>query len=260
MHVANLLSLQQDETVAQVLAIADFEQVPYLVLATRRGLVKKTELTAYDTRLTGGIKGISLQDDDAVIGAELVTAEDELLLLSRKGMAVRLRADDAALRPMGRDTRGVVGMRFRTADELLAMTVLPAGVDEDATYVFTVTDGGFAKRTPLAEYRPQARGGLGLKAARLTEERGGLVGALAVGEADEVLCIRASGSVTRSPVGDVRVTGRDTMGVTFVDVAGADDVVAITRVVEDEVDETGLTSVDDAYGGRTVEPREDDQL
>jgi len=260
MHVANLLSLQPEETVAQVLAIEDFEQVPYLVLATRLGLVKKTDLTAYDTRLTGGIKAIALQDDDAVIGAELVTAADDLLLVSRKGMAVRFHADDAALRPMGRDTRGVVGMRFRDSDELLAMTVLSSGLDEESIYVFTVTDGGFAKRTPLSEYRPQARGGLGLKAARLTRERGALVGALAVGDADEVLSIRASGSVTRSPVSGVRVTGRDTMGVTFVDVAGDDDVVAITRVVEDEVDEIDPTSDVDAYGEQTVDLGEDEKL
>jgi DNA gyrase subunit A len=234
-HVANLLSMAGDESVAQVLAVETFTQMPYLVLATRAGYVKKTALTAYDTRLAGGIKAIALQDWDAVIGAHLLTADDDLLLVSRRGMAIRFRADDAALRPMGRDTRGVLGMRFRDGDELLSMSVLPADLDQDGTYVFSVTDGGFAKRTPVADYRPQGRGGLGLKAARLTQARGGLVGALIVTEDDDVLAIRSSGSVTRSPVRDVRATGRDTMGVTFVDVPGDDAVVAISKVVEDDL-------------------------
>ena len=259
MHVANMLSLPSDESVAQVLAIENFDQMPYLVLATRSGLVKKTRLTAYDTRLSGGIKAISLTEDDAVIGAHLVTADDHLLLVSRRGMAIRFAADDQALRPMGRDTRGVQGMRFRDGDELLAMNVLPAGLAEDDTFVFTVTDGGFAKRTPVADYRPQGRGGLGLKAARLTESRGGLVGALVVDEGDEVLSIRAAGGVTRSPVADVRATGRDTMGVTFVDVATDDTVAAITRVVEDDLDDTDPEN-DDAHAEIDGEVGEDGEL
>jgi DNA gyrase subunit A len=250
MHVANLLSLQADESVASVLAIEDYEQMPYLVLATRSGMVKKTALPAYDTRLSGGIKAIALQDDDAVIGADLLTAADDLLLVSRRGMAIRFHADDTALRPMGRDTRGVVGMRFRDDDELLSMQVLRDDLAEDDTFVFTVTDGGFAKRTPVSDYRPQGRGGLGLKAARLTETRGGLVGAVVVGEPDEVISIRAHGSVTRSPVSGVRATHRDTMGVTFVDVAADDAVVAITRVVDDDLDGADRTrsTSDDAEG------------
>jgi DNA gyrase subunit A len=254
-HVANLLSMAADETVAQVLAVETFDQMPYLVLATRGGYVKKTALTAYDTRLSGGIKAVSLTPGDAVIGAHLVTGEDDLLLVSRRGMAIRFHADDAALRPMGRDTRGVYGMRFRDGDELLSMTVLPADLDEESSFVFSVTDGGFAKRTPVADYRPQGRGGLGLNAARLTQARGGLVAALVVGEDDDVLTIRAGGSVTRSPVSGVRATGRDTMGVTFVDVSGDDAVVAISRVVEDDVgngdaaDEVG----DDAVVGEDGE-------
>jgi DNA gyrase subunit A len=260
MHVANMLSLPSDESVAQVLAIEHFTQTPYLVLATRSGLVKKTRLTAYDTRLSGGIKAIALTDDDAVIGAHLVTPDDDLLLVSRRGMAIRFRADDEALRPMGRDTRGVRGMRFRGDDDLLSMTVIPSGLDEDDTFVFTVTDGGYAKRTPLSDYRPQGRGGLGLKAARLTQQRGGLVGALAVSEHDEVLSIRAAGWVTRSPVSDVRATGRDTMGVTFVDVAPDDAVVAITRVVEDDLDATDLSSDDAGEVGQTGGVGEDAEL
>jgi DNA gyrase subunit A len=260
MHVANMLSLPADESVAQVLAIEDFEQMPYLVLATRSGMVKKTRLTAYDTRLSGGIKAVSLTGDDEVIGAHLLTSDDDLLLVSRLGMAIRFRADDEALRPMGRDTRGVRGMRFRADDDLLSMTVVPADLDEDETFVFTVTGAGFAKRTALSDYRPQGRGGIGLKAARITRARGALVGALAVGADDEVLSIRAAGGVTRSPVADVRATGRDTMGVTFVDVSEGDAVVAITRVVEDDLDETEPAGGDVDEVGPSDVVGEDDEL
>lgn len=229
-HVADLLSLPSGESVVQVLAIESFEQMPYLVLATRSGRVKKTRLTAYNRLLSGGIKAISLAEGDAVIGARLITAPDDLLLVSRRGMALRFNADDQALRLMGRISHGVHGMRLRADDELLAMFVLPAGLAEDDTFLFTVTDGGFAKRTPVADFRRQGRAGLGLKAAQLTEARGGLVGALVVDDSDEVLSIRAAGGVTRSPVAEVPATGRDTMEVAFVDVDGDDAVVAIAAI------------------------------
>jgi DNA gyrase subunit A len=256
MHVANMLSLPSDESVSQVLAIEDYEQMPYLVLTTRAGLVKKTRLTAYDTRLSGGIKAVALAGDDTLIGAHLLTAEDDLLMVSRQGMAIRFHADDATLRPMGRDTRGVQGMRFRRGDQLLASSVVQADLDEDDTYVFTVTGAGYAKRTPVSEYRTQHRAGLGLKAVRLSEARGELAGALTVGEHDEVLSIRASGGVTRSPVADVRATGRDTMGVTFVDVPPDDVVVALSRVVDNDLDAHDDTH-DDAEVGTAGDVGED---
>ena len=258
MHVANMLSLPTDESVSQVLAIENYEQMPYLLLTTRSGLVKKTRLTSYDTRLTGGIKAIALTGDDSLIGAHLATADDDVLLVSRQGMAIRFHADDTTLRPMGRDTRGVQGMKFRPGDELLASNVVQTDLDEDETFVFTVTDGGFAKRTPVSEYRTQNRAGLGLKAVRLSEARGGLAGALTVGDHDEVLSIRASGAVTRSPVDGVRVTGRDTMGVTFVDVPADDQVVALSRVVDNDLDVHDETR-DDVEVGMSDDVGEDAQ-
>ncbi len=239
-HVAGLLSFQPDEQIAQVLAIRDYQSAPYLVLATRRGHVKKTRLSDYNSPRQAGVIAINFrEDDDELIGAELVTADDDLLLVSRKGQSVRFRADDSQLRPMGRATSGVTGMKFRPGDELLSMSVVPHLPDADSPvrYVFTVTDGGWAKRTKVEEYRVQARGGLGIKAMKLQDARGSLVGAMVVTDADEVMAVRASGQVTRSPARDVPAKGRDTMGVRFVAVAPADSVVGIARNTEREVDD-----------------------
>jgi DNA gyrase subunit A len=239
-HVAGLLSFQPDEQIAQVLAIRDYDQAPYLVLATRRGYVKKTRLIDYNSPRQAGVIAINFrEDDDELIGAELATADDDLLLVSRKGQSVRFRADDAQLRPMGRATSGVTGMKFRAGDEVLSMSVIEASTVPDAPtrYVFTVTDGGWAKRTDVSEYRLQGRGGLGIKAMKLADARGSLVGAMVVTAGDEVMAIRASGQVTRSVAGDVPAKGRDTMGVRFVTVGASDSVVAIARNTEREVDE-----------------------
>jgi DNA gyrase subunit A len=242
-HVAGLLSFLPDEEIAQVLAIRDYEQAPYLVLATKRGLVKKTKLTEYNSPRQAGVIAINFrEDDDELIGADLVSAEDDLLLVSRKAQSVRFTADDAQLRPMGRVTSGVTGMKFRDGDELLSMSVIRADqlAAEDAgeaptQYVFTVTDGGFAKRSEVAAYRRQGRGGLGIKAMKISDGRGSLVGAIVVSESDEVLSVKANGQVTRSPVSDVPPKGRDTMGVKFVSVGDSDSVVAIARNTERDV-------------------------
>jgi DNA gyrase subunit A len=235
-HVANILAFLPDERIAQVIDIADYTVAPYLVLATRGGKVKKTELARYDSPRSGGLIAVHLEEGDELIGAALLGPEDDLLLVSRKAMAVRFTATDEELRPMGRDTGGVRGMKFRAGDELLSMDVVRATDPE--RYVFTVTDEGFAKRSLVSEYRVQGRGGLGTKAANIPEERGSLVGALIVGDDDEVMAIRASGSVTRSRVDEVQVRGRVTMGVRFVALDDGDAVVAVARnEPEPELDE-----------------------
>lgn len=229
-HVAGLLSFQPDEEIAQVLTLRDYQQEPYLLLATRRGLVKKTALTDYDSARQSGIIAVNFrEDDDELIGAELASAEDDLMLVSRKGQSIRFTANDEQLRPMGRATSGVTGMKFRNGDELLSMAVIRAGSEEDAQYVFTVTDAGYAKRSRVSEYRQQGRGGLGIKAVKLNDERGSLVGALIVVDTDQVLAIKNSGQVVRSRVDSVPVKGRDTMGVKFAGVGESDAVVAIAR-------------------------------
>ncbi|QHY96817.1 DNA gyrase subunit A [Streptomyces sp. S4.7] len=231
-HVANLLAFQPDEKIAQILAVRDYEAAPYLVLATKAGLVKKTSLKDYDSPRSGGVIAINLREtdsgaDDELIGAELVSAEDDLLLISRKAQSIRFTATDDALRPMGRATSGVKGMSFREGDELLSMNVVRPG-----TFVFTATDGGYAKRTNVDEYRVQGRGGLGIKAAKIVEDRGSLVGALVVEETDEILAITLGGGVIRTRVNEVRETGRDTMGVQLINLGKRDAVVGIARNAE----------------------------
>jgi DNA gyrase subunit A len=227
-HVAGLLSFLPEEEIAQVLAVRDYASAEYLLLATKRGLVKKSPLALYDSPRQAGIIAVNFRDDDdELIGAQLCHGDDEVLLISRKGQAIRFPAHDEELRPMGRATSGVTGMKFRSDDELLSLSVIRAGETEDDRYVFTVTDGGFAKRTAVAEYRQQGRGGIGIKAMKLNEDRGSLVGGLVVTENDEVIAIKASGQITRSAVAEVPVKGRDTMGVKFVGVNGNDSVVVI---------------------------------
>ena len=251
-HVANLLALQPDEEIAQILDIRDYNVATYLVLATRNGLVKKTRLDEYDTNRQGGVIAIKLRgqasDDgedaeqgaaDELVSALLVDEGDDILLISRLGMSLRFSATDSALRPMGRSTSGVKGMDFRAGDSLLS-----ASVAKDDEFVFIVTEGGYAKRTAVTEYRMQNRGGLGIKVARLTEDRGVLAGGLMVSEGDEVLVVLASGKVVRSSVAEVPAKGRDTMGVVFARAGGDDRIIAIARNSERNLTETTETTTD----------------
>ncbi len=228
-HVRNVLALQPGEEIAQILDIRDYEAATYLVLATRGGLVKKTRLTEYDTNRQGGVIAIRLrgqdeEDGDEVVSAMLVDEDDDILLISRQGMSLRFTATDEALRPMGRATEGVKGMSFREGDSLLSASVV-----SDDGYVFVVTEGGFAKRTAVDQYRRQGRGGLGIKVAKLNDDRGDLAGGLIVDEDDEVLVVLASGKVVRSSVAEVPAKGRDTMGVVFARTAEGDSIIAIAR-------------------------------
>ena len=234
-HVAGLLSFLPEEHITRVMTLRSYDDAKYLLLATRAGLVKKTQLTAYDSSRQAGVIAINFRtDDDELIGAELCGPDDDVLLISRRGQAIRFGADDEQLRPMGRATSGVTGMKFRGDDELLSMSVIEVGTDEDERFVFTATDGGYAKRTLVSEYRRQGRGGLGIKAMALSEDRGSLVGGLVVQEADEVIAIRTSGQLTRSAVAEVPVKGRSTMGVKFVNVRGKDAVSIIALNPEHE--------------------------
>ncbi|WP_166999635.1 DNA gyrase subunit A [Paramicrobacterium fandaimingii] len=225
-HVANFLALQPDEEIAQILDIRDYEAAEYLALATRSGLVKKTRLTDYDTNRTGGIIAINLREGDELVSALLVNSDTDIMLVSRHGMSLRFTATDEALRPMGRSTSGVKGMSFREGDELLSASWVP---DDGGWYMFVTTEGGYAKRTHVDQYRLQNRGGLGIKVAKLHEDRGNLAGALIVGEDDEVLVVLASGKVVRSAVAEVPAKGRDTMGVVFARFAENDRILALAK-------------------------------
>ncbi|WP_062346987.1 DNA gyrase subunit A [Herbidospora yilanensis] len=226
-HLANLLAMQPDERVMEVLDLRDYEVSPYLVLATRSGLVKKTRLSEYDSPRSGGLIAINLRDDDEVIAARLVSEEDDLLLVSRNAQAIRFTASDEALRPMGRATSGVIGMRFVDGDELLAMNVMSHGDD-----VLIATEGGYAKRTPVEHYPLQGRGGKGVLTAKIVSARGKLVGAVMVGPEDEVFAITSAGGVIRTSAAEIKQSGRQTMGVRLMNLAEGDSVVALARNAE----------------------------
>lgn len=244
-HVANLLQFAPGETIQTVLSIPNYDVAKYLVLATRSGKVKKTALSEYDSPRQGGLIAVRLMVDengehaDELIGAALCNADDDIILVSKQGMSLKFKADDEQLRPMGRQTAGVQGMKFRDGDELLAMDVVWGDTDKD---LLVVTDEGFAKRTAISEYRLQGRNGLGVKAVQLTEERGSLVGALVVDEADQVMAIMRSGKVIRSDVAEVKRTGRTTQGVTLAKPDKGDVIISIARNAEQDDESESDTS------------------
>ena len=243
-HVANLLAFQPDERIAEVLALSDYQIAPYLVLATSSGLVKKSRLTDFDSPRSGGIIAISLREDDEVIAARLVSDDEDLLLVSRQAQGIRFHATDEALRPMGRATSGVIGMRFSNGDQLLGMHVVRESAD-----VLVATDGGYAKRTPVDQYPVQGRGGRGVLTARIVEARGELVGALMVLPEEEVFAITSAGGVIRTSVAEIKQSGRQTMGVRLVNLASGQSLVAIARNAE---------SLDAANGGPEDDGASDD--
>ena len=250
-HVANLLALQPEERVVEVIDLKDYQQHPYLVLATRGGLVKKTALELYDTSRTGGIIAIKLREGDELVNAMLVNEENDVLMVSRKGMSIRFSAGNDSMRPMGRDTSGVIGMAFRKGDELLSASVIG-----EAGFVFVVTEGGYAKRTSADQYRVQKRGGLGIKVAKLDEKRGDLVGSLIVEESDEVLVVLASGKVIRTFATEVPAKGRDTMGVVFARFEDGDSVLSLAKNTERNLEAGIDAETEGAADGEAVQPAE----
>ena len=252
-HVANLLALQPGEEIAQILDIRDYAAAKFLALATRGGLIKKTALTEYDTNRTGGIIAINLREGDELVSAMLVNDDSDVLMVSRKGMSIRFTATDEALRPMGRSTSGVIGMHFRDDD-----TLLSASVVADAGSVFVVTEGGYAKRTTVDQYRVQGRGGLGIKVAKLSDNRGDLAGALIVEDDDEVLVVLASGKVVRSAVAEVPAKGRDTMGVVFARFADEDKIIALAKNSERNLDTADTAEEPETDASEDTEDGKDD--
>ena len=248
-HVANLLAFQPGETIAKVMELRSYEDAPYLVLATKGGLVKKTRLSDYDTNRTAGLIAINLREGDEVVSAFLISPNEDILLVSRQGMSLRFNANDEALRPMGRSTSGVTGMKFRDGDELISANV----VTEDS-FVFVVTEGGYAKRTSVNEYRVQGRNGYGIKVAKLVEDRGALVGALIVDEDDEVLVVMQGGKVVRTGVSEVPAKGRDTMGVIFAKPGKGDSIIGVARNQDRQLDEPDEADTD-APGGQSADPQ-----
>jgi DNA gyrase subunit A len=226
-HVANLLAFQPEEHIAQVIQIKDYQVAPYLVLATKDGLVKKSKLADFDSNRAGGLIGINLREGDELVGAVMCSAEDDLMLVSAGGQSIRFHASDEALRPMGRATSGVLGMRFNSGDELLTL-----GVVREGTFVLVATDGGYAKRTPIEDYSVQGRGGKGVLTIQHDSKRGRLVGALIVEAEDELYAITSSGGVIRTSAAEVRKAGRQTKGVRLMNIGEGTLLVAIARSAE----------------------------
>jgi DNA gyrase subunit A len=233
-HVANLLAFQPGEEIAQVIEIPNYEVAPYLVLATKTGLVKKSRLADFDSNRSGGLIGINLKEDDELVGAVLCAAEDDLLLVSADGQSIRFHATDETLRPMGRATSGVLGMRFNSGDELLSM-----GVVQPDKFVLVATDGGYAKRTPIDDYPIQGRGGKGVLTIQYDRKRGRLVGALIVDEGDELYAITSSGGVIRTSVEQVRRAGRQTKGVRLMNLDEGGTLMGVARNADEPTDVSG---------------------
>ncbi|GAB3211728.1 DNA gyrase subunit A [Nocardia tengchongensis] len=240
-HVANLLAFQPDEKIAQVIQLKSYEDAPYLVLATRKGLVKKSKLTDFDSNRTGGIVAVNLRDEDELVGAALCSADDDLLLVSAHGQSIRFNANDEVLRPMGRATSGVQGMRFNADDELLSLNVVR---DAEGIYLLVATAGGYSKRTAIDEYTAQGRGGKGVLTIQYDEKRGSLVGALIVNDDDELYAITSGGGVIRTLAHQVRKAGRQTKGVRLMNLGEGDTLLAIAR----NADEPDQLVEDDTSG------------
>lgn len=241
-HVANLLAFQPDEKIAQVIQLKTYEDAPYLVLATLRGLVKKSKLTDFDSNRSGGIVAVNLRDEDELVGAALCSKEDDLLLVSAHGQSIRFSANDEVLRPMGRATSGVQGMRFNTDDELLSLNVVHEG---EEGFLLVATAGGYSKRTALEEYTAQGRGGKGVLTIQYDVKRGSLVGALIVNDDDELYAITSGGGVIRTAANQVRKAGRQTKGVRLMNLGEGDTLLAIARNA-DEPD--AVSGEEDASG------------
>ena len=230
-HVANLLAFQPEERIAQVIQIKAYDDAPYLILATKNGLVKKSKLEDFDSNRSGGIVAINLRDEDELVGAVLASSEDDLLLVSKNAQSIRFHATDDALRPMGRATSGVQGMRFNGDDQLLALNVVQAD-----TYLLVATSGGYAKRTAMDDYPVQGRGGKGVLTIQFDPKRGDLVGALIVDDETELYAITSGGGVIRTAARQVRKAGRQTKGVRLMNLAEGTSLLAIARNA-DESDE-----------------------
>ena len=251
-HVANLLEFQPEEKIAQIIQIQSYEDAPYLVLATQQGRVKKSRLTDYESARSAGLIAINLNEGDALIGASLVGEGDDILLTSEQGQAIRFTADDDQLRPMGRATAGVKGMRFKGDDQLLSMSVV-----HDGEFLLVATSGGYGKRTAIEEYSPQGRGGMGVMTFKYNPKRGKLIAAISVDEEDEIFAITSAGGVVRTEVNQIRPSSRATMGVRLVNLADGVELLAIDRNVEESGEEEAKAV---AKGEKTVEDVQAEQL
>ena len=225
--VVNLLQLQENEKVSAFLPVREFEEGRYIIFATRNGLVKKTDLMAYSSPRATGIRAIALEDDDSLIEVLLTDGDQDILLSTMDGQSIRFKEEQ--VRPMGRDTMGVIGIRLEEGDQVVSMEVLHPGAS-----ILTVSDKGMGKRTGADEYRTQGRGGRGLITMKTTERTGRVVGVQQVTDEDQLMLITDGGKIIRIRIADIRVIGRNTQGVRLIDLDNGERVVSLARLAEDD--------------------------
>ena len=223
--IANLVAMESGERIAALLAVKEWEADKFVVMGTRKGVIKKTALPAFSNPRAGGIIAMGVDDEDAVIAVQITGGQEEIILGTRDGMAIRFREGD--VRAMGRTAHGVRGITLREEDAVVAMEVVhPGGT------ILTVTEHGYGKRTPIEEYRVQSRGGVGIINIATTDRNGQVVGMVCVQDEDEILLITQQGKILRMVTRGIRTIGRATQGVRLIEMEGDDRVVSIARLVE----------------------------
>jgi DNA gyrase subunit A len=230
--IVNLLHLEPGEKVSAFLSVREFQEGRYVVFATKNGLIKKTELMAYANPRASGIRAIGLEDGDEVIGVRLTDGQQEVILSTANGQSIRFKEEQ--VRPTGRGTFGVVGMKLDSGDKVVSMEILTLGFD-----ILTVSEGGYGKRTEMDEYRLQSRGGKGIITMKTTDKTGQVVGVQQVTEDDELMLISNRGKIIRLRIKDIRVIGRNTQGVRLIELEEGERVVSLARLAEKEEDENG---------------------
>jgi DNA gyrase subunit A len=247
--IVNLLPFRQDEQVRAVIATRDYKEAKYLVFATKGGVVKKTEFLAYNTPLKAdGIIAIKMREDDELVGVRLSDGDDDVLMVSRGGQAIRFH--ESEVRSMGRDASGVRGMNLRKEDE-----VIEVDIAHDDTDLLVVTENGFGKRTPVRDYPVKGRGGLGVKTVQLSEARGKLAGARVVRDGYQVMLMSTGGTVIRMPVEEIKRLGRSTQGVIVMRLRGDEEQVSsLALVMESAASDTVVNEAADAAIEAGIEP------
>jgi DNA gyrase subunit A len=248
--IANLVSMEEGERIAALLAVKEFEDDKFIVMGTRRGVIKKTELSAFSNPRAGGIIAMGVEEGDAVIAVQISNGSNEIFIGTRTGMSIRFPESD--VRPMGRTAYGVRGISLRDDDEVVGMDVLaPGGA------ILSVTEQGYGKRTELEEYRVQSRGGIGIINIQTSERNGKVIGVVQVSNDDELMLITQQGKILRMAANTIRAIGRATQGVRLIDIEGDDRAVSIARLEEqDDVEAKGEESVNDAPPGDENPPDE----
>jgi DNA gyrase subunit A len=232
--IANLVSMQEGERIAALLTVREFEENKFIVMGTKLGEVKKTELSAFSNPRAGGIIAMDVEQGDAVIAVQVSEGTNEVFIGTRNGMSIRFPETD--VRSMGRTAGGVRGIELRDQDEVVAMEVLrPGGT------ILSVTEQGFGKRTGLDEYRVQTRGGLGIINIQASDRNGKVIGVAHVTDDDELMLITQQGKILRMASKDIRTIGRSTQGVRLIDIEGDDRAVSIARLAESDAEENGAT-------------------